>query len=127
DPAKLHSTISPLRELKPGLDTIAEIPTAELFALHMDPPGPTPARANGMLLNDVPPAAIDALVACAGHGSGSPLLSVELRQLGGAVAERPVDAGAVGHLEAGYLMFATGITPDAATASKVDAHVRAVE
>jgi hypothetical protein len=65
----------------------------------MDPPGPTPYRGNGMLLNDVPPPAIDALVACAGHGSGSPLLSVELRHLGGAVAERPAYAGAVGHFD----------------------------
>jgi FAD/FMN-containing dehydrogenase len=127
DLAELNATVGPLRELGPGLDTIAEIPTAGLFALHMDPPGPTPARANGMLLNDVPPAAIDALVACAGHGSGSPLPSVELRQLGGAVAERPVDAGAVGHLEAGFLMFAVGITPDPAAAAKVDAHVQLVE
>jgi FAD/FMN-containing dehydrogenase len=80
-----------------------------------------------MLLEDVPAPAIDTLVACAGHGSGSPLRSVELRQLGGAVAERPLDAGAVGHLDAGFLMFAAGITPDAATAAKVDAHVQMVE
>jgi FAD/FMN-containing dehydrogenase len=127
DLAELDATITPLRELEPDLDTITDMPTAELFALHMDPPGPTPARANGMLLNDLQPAAIDALVACAGHGSGSPLLSVELRHLGGAVAEPLVDAGAVGHLEAGFLMFAAGITPDAATAAKVDAHVQLVE
>jgi FAD/FMN-containing dehydrogenase len=127
DLAELEATIASLRELGPDLDTIAEIPTAGLFALHMDPPGPTPAHANGMLLKDLPTAAIDALIACAGHGSGSPLVSVELRQLGGAVAERPLDAGAVGHLEAGFLMFALGITPDAATATKVDAHVRLIE
>ena len=127
DLAELDAAIAPLRDLGPSLDTIADIPTAELFALHMDPPGPTPVRANGMLLNDVPPAAIDALVACAGHGSGSPLLSVELRQLGGAIAERPADAGAVGHLEAEFLMFAVGVTPDATTAAKVDGHVQLVE
>jgi FAD/FMN-containing dehydrogenase len=63
----------------------------------------------------------------AGHGSGSPLLSVELRHLGCTVAERPVGAGAVGHLEAGFLLFALGFTPDAATAAKVDAHVQLVE
>jgi FAD/FMN-containing dehydrogenase len=102
DLAELDTNIAPLRELGPGLDTLAEIPAAGLFALHMDPPEPTHARANGMLLDDVPPPVIDALVACAGHGSGSPLLSVELRHLGGAVAERPADAGAVGHLEAGF-------------------------
>jgi FAD/FMN-containing dehydrogenase len=125
--AELNAAMAPLRDLAPELDTIAEMPTAGLFALHVDPPGPTPARANGMLLNDLTPAAIDALIACAGYGSGSPLVSVELRQLGGAVATRPVDAGAVGHLEAGFLLFALGVTPDAATAAKVDAHVQLVE
>ena len=84
------------------MDTIAEIPAARLSALHMDPPGPTPCRGNGMLLDDVPPSAIDALVACAGHGSGSPLLSVELRHLGGAVAAAPAHAGAVGHFDAEF-------------------------
>jgi FAD/FMN-containing dehydrogenase len=127
DLAELDTTIAPLRELGPGLETIAEISAAGLFALHMDPPGPTPARANGMLLDDLPPPAIHALITRAGHGSGSPLLSVELRHLGDAVAERPADAGAVGQLKAGFLMFALGATPDAATAAKVDAHVQLVE
>jgi FAD/FMN-containing dehydrogenase len=127
DLAEVNTVMTPLRELSPELETIAEIPVSGLFALHMDPPGPTPARANGILLEDLPPAAIDALIACAGHGSGSPLLSVELRQLGGAIAERPMDAGAVGHLEAGFLMFAVGITPDAAAEAKVNAHVQVVE
>jgi FAD/FMN-containing dehydrogenase len=127
DLAELNAAMAPLLDLEPELDTIADIPTADMFALHMDPPGPTPARANGMLLNDLPPAAIDALVACAGYGSGSPLVSVELRQLGAAIAERPLKAGAVGHFEAGFLMFALGVTPDAAAAAKVDAHVQLVE
>jgi hypothetical protein len=82
---------------------------------------------NGMLLNDVPPPAIDALAAYAGHGSGSPLLSVELRHLGGAVAERPAYAGAVGHFNAEFAMFAVGVTPDLASAGKVDAYVQLVE
>jgi FAD/FMN-containing dehydrogenase len=127
DVAELDATIAPLRDLRPVIDTITEIPTARLAELHMDPPGATPCRGNGMLLNDVPPPAIDALVACAGHGSGSPLLSVELRHLGGAVAQRPPYAGAVGHFDAEFVMYAVGITPDAATAAKVDAHVQLVE
>jgi FAD/FMN-containing dehydrogenase len=124
---ELDTVIAPLRDLGPAMDTIAEIPTARLAQLHMDPPGPTPCHGNGMLLNDVPPPAIDALVACAGHGSGSPLLSVELRHLGGAVAERPAHAGAVGHFDAEFAMYAVGVTPDAAAAAKVDARVRLVE
>jgi FAD/FMN-containing dehydrogenase len=124
---ELDTAIAPLRDLCPTMDTIAEIPTAGLFALHMDPPGPTPCRGNGMLLNDVPPSAIDALVSCAGHGSGSPLLSVELRHLGGAIATRPAGAGAVGHFDAEFVMFAVGVTPDKAAETKVDEFIRKVE
>jgi FAD/FMN-containing dehydrogenase len=127
DLAELDAAVSPLRDLGPVIDTITEIPTARLAELHLDPPGPTPCRGNGMLLNDVPPPAIDALVACAGHGSGSPLLSVELRHLGSAVAERPAYAGAVGHFDAEFVMYAVGVTPDPATAAEVDAHVKLVE
>jgi len=123
----LASMIRPLRDLGPTLDTVCEQAPAALLALHMDPPGPTPCRGDGMLLNDLTPAAIDALVAAAGHGSGSPLLAVDLRQLGGAIAVQPSTAGAVGHLEAGFAMYAVGITPDAAAEAKVDAHLRVVE
>jgi FAD/FMN-containing dehydrogenase len=125
--AELNAAITPLRDLGPTMDTIAEIPTAGLFALHMDPPGPTPCRGNGMLLNDVPPSAIDALVSRAGHGSGSPLLSVELRHLGCAVATRPAGAGAVGHFDAEFVMYAVGVTPDKAAETKVDEFIPKVE
>lgn len=125
--AELDAAITPLRDLGPPMDTIAEIPTAGLFALHMDPPGPTPCRGNGMLLNDVPPSAIDALVSQAGHGSGSPLLSVELRHLGCAVATRPAGAGAIGHFDAEFVMYAVGITPDKAAETKVDEFIPKVE
>jgi FAD/FMN-containing dehydrogenase len=125
--AELDELISPLRDLVPDQDTIAEIPAAGLADLHMDPPGPTPCRAGGMLLDDVPSPAIDALVSCTGHGSGSPLVSVELRHLGGAVGRRPAHAGAVGHFDAEFAMHAVGVTPDTPTASKVDAHLQVVQ
>jgi hypothetical protein len=80
-----------------------------------------------MLLNDVPPSAIDALVSCAGYGSGSPLLSVELRHLGGAVATRPVGAGAVGHFDAEFAMYAVAVTPDKAAETKIDEFIPKVE
>jgi FAD/FMN-containing dehydrogenase len=103
------------------------IPAPRLAELHLDPPGPTPACGGGLLLDDLPASAVDALIAVAGHGSGSPLLSVELRHLGGAVGRRPAHAGAVGHFDAPFLMYAVGITPDAATTPKVAAHVAQVE
>ena len=125
--SELDVELAALRALGPFLDTVAEISTAQLAGLHMDPPGPTPCRGNGTLLHDLPPAAIDALVACAGKGSGSPLLSVEVRQLGGALARRPNYAGALGHLDAGFISYAVGGTPDQATTRKVDAHIGVVD
>jgi FAD/FMN-containing dehydrogenase len=123
---ELTDSVVPLRSLGPTFDTITEIPVAALSALHMDPPGPTPCRGNGMVLADVPPAAIDRLVSCAGYGSGSPLLSVELRHLGGAIARRPAQAGAVGHLAGEFLLYAVGFTPDQTAAAKVDRHINFV-
>jgi hypothetical protein len=125
--AELASLIEPLRRLTPVLDTVGEVPAAGLSGLHMDPPAPTPARSNGLVLQELPTAAIDALVSCAGPGSGSPLLSVELRHLGGALARRPPGAGAVGHLDGAALMYAVGVTPDRATAAQVEMHVELIE
>jgi hypothetical protein len=95
--------------------------------MHMDPPGPTPATGDGMLLADLPAEAIDSLVAVAGAGSGSPLLSVELRQLGAAAAVAPPGAGAVGALDAPYACLAVGVTPHRATELKVLAHIDVVQ
>lgn len=125
--AELAELISPLTGLGPIVDTVAVTPSPRLAELHLDPPGPTPACGGGLLLNDLQASAVDALIGVAGHGSGSPLLSVELRHLGGAAARRPEGAGVVGHFDAQYLMFAVGIAPDPATATKVAAHVARVE
>ena len=127
EPTELAQLIGPLRELGPVADSIAVISAPRLAELHLDPPGPTPAVGGGLLLDDFPASAVDALIAAAGHGSGSPLLSVELRHLGGAVGRRPDHAGAVGHFDARFLMYAVGITPDAATTSKVADGVARVE
>jgi hypothetical protein len=87
-----------------------------------------PARAgtgagHGGLLAELPPEAVDALVAVAGDGSGSPLLSVELRHLGGALATAPAGAGALATLDAAFAYFAVGVAPDPATQAKVERHV----
>jgi len=126
-PDELAELVSPLRELGPSIDTIAVIPAPRLAELHLDPPGPTPACGGGLLLDDLPAPAVDALISVAGHGSGSPLLSVELRHLGGAVGRSPEDSGAVGHFDARFLMYAVGITPDGPTTVKVADRVARVE
>ena len=64
----------------------ATVPPAALVRLHMDPEEPDARhRATARCSTRCRAEAIDALVAVAGAGSGSPLLMVELRQLGGAL------------------------------------------
>jgi FAD/FMN-containing dehydrogenase len=111
DGAKL---IEPLRELGPALDTFATIPVPSLQKLHMDPEQPAPGIADGMMLAELPPEAVDALLEVAGPGSSSPLISVEIRHLGGALAEPRPDHGAMASLDGNFLVFAVGIpvTPE---------------
>ena len=94
--------LRPLREHKPEIDTFAMLPPTGLGALHMDPIDPVPAFVDGALLVDLPPAAIDALVEAAGPGSGSPLLSVEVRHLGAALTDPAPEHGALASLEAAF-------------------------
>ncbi len=131
DEAEGSRLLEPLRRLGPEMDTTGTIPVAGLSALHMDPEHPVPGAGDGMLLTDVPAEAVDAIADLAESGAVSSLLSIELRQLGGAVARRVPSSGAVGHFDAGYAMFAVGIAPfpeaKAAVNVAVDATFAALE
>ena len=126
DPSRLDAMVAPLRDLGPEMDTIHTIPTAELITLHMDPPGPVPGRGDGGMLETVTPETIDALVAVAGPGSGSPLLSVEVRHLGGAVGRSAVDHGAADTLQGEGIMYAVGMALTPEMEHAVERHVGAV-
>ena len=106
--------LSPLRALRPEMDTVTTIPAAQLAGLHMDPDGPVPGAGNGILLDNLPPQAITALLAVAGHKTSSPLLSVEFRHLGAALSRATSRAGALPSIDAAYGMYAVGmaVTPD---------------
>jgi FAD/FMN-containing dehydrogenase len=112
DEADGAELLAPLRALGPVMDTVATIPVQELAKLHMDPDGPAPGAGDGGMLADVDPELVDAVVDLT---VGSPLLSVEIRHLGGAVSRRRPEHGAVSHFDAPFIMYAVGIapTPDA--------------
>jgi FAD/FMN-containing dehydrogenase len=118
--------LRPLRELRPEIDTFAMLPPAGLGAVHMDPVDPVPAFVDGWLLADLPSAAIDALVEAAGPGSGSPLLSVELRHLGAALADAAADHGALASLDAGFATATISLVPNANVAAAVERHAAMV-
>ncbi|MEN3282423.1 MAG: hypothetical protein V7607_3563, partial [Solirubrobacteraceae bacterium] len=125
--AATSDLVAPLRALGPELDTIAPTGPGGLLGLHMDPQGPVPVSGDGALLAELPGEAIDALVAAAGPGSGSPLVSVELHHLGGALGRAEDHHGALAALEADFALYAVGITADEASAATVNAHVDAVK
>jgi FAD/FMN-containing dehydrogenase len=119
--------LRPLRDLGPELDTFAVVPPAVLGQLHMDPDDPVPFAGSGQLLDELPPRAVDAIVEAAGPGSGSPLLSLELRQLGGALRDAPPNAGALATLDHAFLTLAVGAIMDAGMASAIHGRLGIVE
>jgi hypothetical protein len=105
------------------MDTFAMMPPPGLGSLHMDPPEPVPGHTDGMLLADAPSGAIDAVVGVAGPDSGSPLMSVELRHLGGALA-RATGGGPQPTVAGNCAVFAVGIAATPEMGEAVGAHVR---
>jgi len=112
DPAEGEGLIAPLRELgTAGMDTIKAQPPAGIAELHMDPPEPVPYSSESMLTGELPAAAIDSILEAVGPGSGSQLISVELRHGGGALSRAPEDAGALATLPGSFLAFGVGFVP----------------
>jgi FAD/FMN-containing dehydrogenase len=118
--------LRPLRELGPVLDSFTMVPPVGLSELHMDPSDPVPYVSGHQLVGDLPAGAIDEFVAVVGPDSGSPLITVELRHLGGALARTAPHHGAVATLSGSFLMFAAGLVVDAASAAANDAQIALV-
>jgi FAD/FMN-containing dehydrogenase len=106
--------LQPLRELGPELDTFRPMSALELTRLHQDPEGPVPGAGDGCLFDRLGPECIDAYVEVAGPGSDSPLVSTEIRHLGGALAKPAPGGGALSHLDGGFAQYAVGMamTPE---------------
>jgi FAD binding domain-containing protein/berberine-like enzyme len=119
--------VRPLREVAPlVMDTFATIPAPQLVRLHGDPEQPVPALGDGFQVRELPPEAADAFVELGGPGSGSPLLMLELRQLGGALAEPAERAGALGALPDEYTLYGVGMAMGEGVAEAIGAHLARV-
>jgi len=118
--------LRPLRSLGAELDTFAMIPAPALQRLHMDPEPPVPIKTNGAMLASAPAGAIDALVELAGPDAETPLLVVELRHLGGALAREAPGGGPQPTVAGEFVLFAGGIAPTRDASEVVDAHIHAV-
>ncbi|HWX96204.1 MAG TPA: FAD-binding oxidoreductase [Solirubrobacteraceae bacterium] len=127
DSAQADGLLAPLRALGPIDDTIASVPMPALSHLHMDPEQPVPVLADGLMLNQLPAEALDAFVAVAGGGAESPLLSVELRHLGGELGRAQPQNGALSSIQAQYALLAVGLVPAPELESRARAQVAAVK
>jgi hypothetical protein len=127
DPASADALLQPLRSLGPVNDTIGRMTMPELSHLHMDPEQPVPAVGDGMMLGELSSGAMSDLFDVAGPNTEFPLLSIEMRQLGGELAHARPGNGALASIEARYAMFAVGMTPVPEAVAPTRAQVEAVK
>jgi FAD/FMN-containing dehydrogenase len=115
--------VQPFRDLGPEFDTVAMMPTSDLSLVNMDPDFPLPYSGEGILLDDLPAAAIETMVETF---VGSPLLHVEVRHLGGALRSGSPDHGCLATVDQPFILFTFGFVPDAQMQAAVDQHVEQV-
>jgi FAD/FMN-containing dehydrogenase len=118
--------LEPLRKLGAVMDTFAMVPPAAIAELHMDPKDPVPGTSHHTLVSGLDAAGLDEFLAVTGPGSGSPLLSVEFRQLGGALAQSDPSHGAIDTLDADYAYFGVGIAATPEITAATEAHLEKV-
>jgi hypothetical protein len=107
--AEGEQLFAPMRAIAQSiLDTVAEMPYTSIGTVHMDPPEPIPYWDRTMMFADLSEEAVDDFVALAGPDSDCPLVSVEIRQLGGAMDREPAVPNAVPTRGLPYVMFAFG-------------------
>ena len=126
DFAEAERLLAPMRAVAtPLMDSVAVLPYAAIGAVHADPVDPMPVIEDQALLSELPVEAVDALLAVAGPGSGSPQVIVELRMLGGAFARPAAHRSAFCHRNAAYALTVIG-APMPDTAAMVAEHATAV-
>jgi len=109
DEAEGERLISPLRALAtPIVDTIGQMAYADLPQIHNDPAAPMPYTEGGALLDHLDHDGVDALLELIGPSADVPLVAVELRQLGGALARQPQVPNAIPGRDADYTLHIIG-------------------
>lgn len=101
--------LAPMRDAgRVLLGFVGPIRTDETDSIHMDPVDPMPAWEKGMLLADLPPEAVDALLEAAGPQLDIPLVMLEIRLMGGALARPAKVPNAVAGRTGAYAVYAIG-------------------
>ena len=112
DAAEGEAWFGEMRSAAPALlDNVGVLPYAAVGVIHADPVEPLPFVERSLLLSRLTGSTIGRLLAVAGPGSGSSLVTIELRRLGGAVARPGPRPSAVSHRDAAFSVVAVGLAP----------------
>jgi hypothetical protein len=102
--------LQPFRDLGPRLlDTVGSVQPGELGAIAGEPKDPVPGIEYAGTLESFDSHTIRALLSIVGAGIDSPLLAVQIRHLGGALARSHDRDGARGAFRETYQYFSGGI------------------
>ena len=108
--SEAEGLLRPMRAVaEPIRDTIAERPYSDITDIYDEPPTPMPVQKDLTLLHSMPAGAVEALINTTGPDSRSPMVLVELRRLGGAMAHSTAAPSAFSHREAAYMVATVGL------------------
>lgn len=93
----------------PVENIIEPVKMAEIGVIADDPADPSPGVDRSTLLRTFDSTTIDRLLEAAGPDSGTPVLGISVRHLGGALTESPADEASAGAIDEPYLLFSIGI------------------
>lgn len=96
---------------EPAVDTFGVMPYSMMDMISMDPVDPLGVYLHSELLRDLSPDTIGTLVDVAGADSNSPLILLEIRQLGGKLSRPVGELSPMGRSGARFAMHAVGATP----------------
>ena len=119
DAADAERLLAPVRAAGPVVrDTVRVLAPGEVGLLAEEPVEPSPVVLTGTRLHTFDQSTIDAVLGAVGHGSGTPLLQLQVRHTGGALARERVPSAA-GTAEEPYLLTGLGMIPAPALAPVV--------
>jgi hypothetical protein len=104
----------------PVLDTFGVLPTAQLDAISSDPVDPIGALQHCELVGELSAETISTLVEL---GSGSPLIMLELRRIGGALSVPAGQLSPMAHTTARFTLNAIGVTPTPESAGPIRSYL----
>lgn len=130
DPAEGAALVDRARRtLGPSVvDTWTTMPASDLATISADPVEPLGAVQHSETLTHVSPGVVDLLVEMAGPGADSPLVMLELRTLGGALAGPEGALSPMAHTRGQASVNAIGVTTaPGAQPDRIRAHLRELE